>query len=165
MANYYSNSEFPYVERAILAEDIKLPTINDNKKLTRGFFYNKIAELVPGTFFDGSSSSDISKEYKLAYNEIKNITAKFNVPILFPNVSTTNQSRKPKTTGFTGANMRAGSYSNTSTINLTIPKYMVMQFVDQTKACTIPKGTEFLVACVGGEMEIEKMRIIGLFTL
>lgn len=165
MANYYSNSEFPYVERAILAEDIKLPTINNNKKLTRGFFYTTVAQLIEGVFFDGSSSPDTSKEYKLAYNEIKNITAKFNVPILFPNTPSTEQSRKPKTTGFTGANMKTGSYATTNTIKLTIPKYMVMQFVNQTKECTIPKGTEFLVACVGGEMEIEKMRIIGLFTL
>ena len=177
MAYYDDPTSFPYIERAILTDDIPLPILNDKKKLKRGFFYStrKLFESLLGLYVDEYPIGMADKEYKLAYNEIKNIDAKFILPVLMTNISNNGQevntaNRAPKTTGFVG-NIRSLSYDSSNTIKLTIPKYIVMQFLDQKNEIKgkqdpkIPKGTEFLVACVGGTMDLDQMRIIGLYTL
>jgi hypothetical protein len=39
-----------------------------------------------------------------------------------------------------------------------IPKYIVMNFTG-----TIPKGTKFLVAFIGGSSSVDNMSIVGLY--
>lgn len=171
-------SSFPYIERAVLMEDIKLPILNEKKKLKRGFFYSArqaIVQVYQTLYYNIYPEAWENKEYKLAYNEIKNVDAKFYIPILMTlmnnngtEVKTAN--RAPKTTGFVG-NIKANSFNSSNCVTLTIPKYIVLQFLDHKNEKIgvsdpiIPKGTEFLIACVRGNMDIEQMRIIGLYTL
>ncbi len=192
---YFDNisTTFPYIERAVLMEDIKLPILNNKKKLKRGFFYNLRRlvfkyELVgsgddirleekelENTYYDNYSSDMIDAEYKLAYNEIKNIDAKFFIPVLMPTINNNGteikvNNRAPKTTGFVNS-INSLSYESSNCVTLTIPKYMIFQFLDlknETKGVKdpiIPKGTEFLVASVGADICLDQFRIIGLYTL
>ena len=182
MASYYENpNEFPYIERAILMEDIKLPVYNNKKKLTRSFFYKMKYFL--GTYdpyvdrwCHVFASDEEEPEYKLAYNELKNVQAKFYIPVLmttFTNDGTEVKvnNKAPSKAGFKG-NIQSLAYESSNCVTMTIPKYILLQFIDQKedssgniKESIIPKGTEFLVACVGGLMRFEHMRIIGLYTL
>lgn len=182
MASFYEDpTEFPHIERAILMEEIKLPVYNNRQKLTRNFFYKM-------KYFLGSydpyvdrwchvfSEKEDVPEYKLAYNELKNVDAKFYIPVLmttFANDGTevNVNTKAPSKTGFKG-NIQALPYSSSNCVELTIPKYILLQFIDQKEDSSgniidpiIPKGTEFLVACVGGHMDLEHMRIIGVYTL
>ncbi len=192
---YFDNisTTFPYIERAVLLEDVKLPILNDKKKLKRGFFYNLKRlvfkyELVGSgddirleekdledTYYDNYTSDMMDMEYKLAYNEIKNIDAKFFIPVLMPTINNNGteikiNNRAPRTTGFVNS-INSLSYESTNYVILTIPKYIVFQFLDlknETKGVKdpiIPKGTEFLVASVGADICLDQFRIIGLYTL
>lgn len=178
---YDDPTDFPHIERAILMEEIKLPVYNNRQKLNRSFFYKM-------KYFLGSydpyvdrwchvfSSTEDEPEYKLAYNELKNIDAKFYIPVLmttFTNDGTevNVNSKAPSKAGFKG-NISSLPYSSSNCVRLIIPKYILLQFIDQKEDSSgniknpiIPKGTEFLVACVGGHMDIEHMRIIGVYTL
>ena len=177
MGYYDEPTSFPYIERAILMEEIKLPILNKKKKLKRGFFYNlhHLISYDPVYYGDYYTKSEAENEYQLAYNEIKNIDAKFYIPVLMTNFSNTGTevkvaNRAPKITGFVG-NIKSLPYESSNCIILTIPKYIVLQFLDLknekigVQDPIIPKGTEFLVACVGGNMDLDHMRIIGLYTL
>ena len=181
MTSFYDDpTTFPYIERAILMEDVKLPIYNKKKKLTHSFFYTMTHFLgsynpYVDKWCDAFAKSEEEKEYKLAYNELKNIDAKFYIPVLMTtfNKSDTEvkiNNKAPSKAGFKG-NIQSLSYSSTNCAVLTIPKYILLQFIDQKNDIVgvsdpyIPKGTEFLVACVGGYMEITQMRIIGIYTL
>ena len=183
MASFYEDpNSFPYIERAVLMEDIKLPVYNNKKKLNRSFFYNAVKYFIGSydpyvdRYCNAFASTDKEPEYKLAYNELRNIQAKFYIPVLmttFTNNGTEVKvnNKAPSTAGFKG-NIKALAYSSSNCTVLTIPKYIVMQFVDQKEDASgnikepiIPKGTEFLIAAVGGVMRIDHIRIIGLYTL
>ncbi len=192
---YYDNisTTFPYIERAVLMEDVKLPVLNNKKKLKRGFFYsirrlvfkyelvgsgdniNLVERDLDDVYYDNYTSSEADKEYKLAYNEIKNIDAKFFIPVLMPTINNTGSeikvnNRAPRTTGFVNP-INSLSYESSNCVVLTIPKYIIFQFLDlknETKGIKdpiIPKGTEFLVASVGADICLDQFRIIGLYTL
>ena len=147
MANYYDERHIKSIERVTLAETINLPKIS-NYPLT-------LENLKKG-------------EYLLATNEYKDIEAKFYIKILSPLINIDNVSDKQKnqisTFRHSGSTLNTDSYNSSNFITLTIPKYILLNFVD-----VIPKGTEFIMACVGGlastggSMEIEKMRIIGIY--
>lgn len=183
MASFYEDpTEFPHIERAVLMEEIKLPVYNNRKKLNRSFFYNAVKYFIGSydpyvdRWCNAFSSTDNEPEYKLAYNELKNIEAKFYIPVImttFVNDGTEVKvnSKAPSKTGFKG-NIQSLPYSSSNCVKLIIPKYILLQFIDQKedsagniKDPIIPKGTEFLVACVGGHMDLEHMRIIGVYTL
>ena len=180
MNGFYDDpTSFPYIERAVLMEDIPLPVYNKKKKLKRKVFYsNKDSykhEPYTSNYIDLYSPSEEDNEYVLAYNEIKNVTGKFYIPVLMASMTNKGQevntaNRAPKTTGFKG-NINSLPYNSSNCTQLIIPKYIVLQFVDLknetpgSKDNFIPKGTEFLVTCVGGTMDLEQMRIIGLYTL
>ena len=181
MTQFYNDisTSFPFIERAVLMEDIKLPVLNKKKNLTRKFFYSiqRIFSYEPTTYVDNFVESERNNEFKLAYNEIKNVSAKFYVPVLMAGIKSSDKmkeinikNRAPKTTGFIG-NLDSQPYSSSNCITLTIPKYMIFQFLDQkneiegVKDPFIPKGTEFLIASVGGSMDLDQIRIIGLYTL
>jgi len=174
---YEDPTSFPYIERAVLMEDIKLPIYNEKKKLKRNYFYDifRLISDFPYIYRDEYHEQYKDKEYKLAYNELKNIDAKFYIPVLMTNVSNKGSevktaNRAPKTTGFKG-NIKSLPYDSSNCTVLTIPKYILIQFLDQkneiigSKDPIVPKGTEFLVTCVGGNMDLDHMRIIGLYTL
>ena len=179
MANsfYEDPNAFPYIERAVLMEDVKLPVYNKKKKLKRQFFYSvqRLIDIYSNRYNDEYYRSEMDNEYKLAYNELKNIDAKFYIPVLMTTFQNTGleintANRAPKTTGFK-SDIRSLPYNSSNCIILTIPKYIILQFIDLkneiegSKDPIIPKGTEFLIACVGGQMNLEQLRIIGLYTL
>lgn len=177
MAYYNGTISFPYIEKAVLLEDIKLPVYNRKKKLTRKFFYS-IQRLIyhdEDIYEDNYRSSEMNTEFKLAYNELKNIEASFYIPILTPTMdkSSNKEERKaaPRKNGFKGENIESKPYTVSNSVKLIIPKYILFQFLDQkneienVKDPIIPKGTEFLIAAVGGIGRLENIRIIGLFTV
>lgn len=179
MSELYSNPlSFPYIERAVLVEDVKLPVYNKKKKLKRHFFYNlrNIIDYENRIYADRYNESELNNEYKLAYNELKNIDALFYIPKLMPTIEESDvdvsiKRSSPSKKGFKGDNINSSSYIYSNSVSLTIPKYILLQFIDNKteteglKDPYIPKGTEFLICCIGGIMDIEKMRIIGLYTL
>lgn len=178
MMYYDEPTEFPYIERAILMEDVKLPLINEGKKLKRKIFYSIsrfVGTLGSDEYDDRYRSSELNNEYKLAYAELKNITAKFYIPVLMAGVDNsktevTTNNRSPKTTGFKGGKINSLPYESSNCLKLTIPKYIILQFFDikdneDKTPPIIPKGTEFLICGVGGSTRNEHMRIIGLYTL
>lgn len=138
MEAFFTNpTSFPYVERAILVKEIKLTKI---------------------------------------YKELKSIETQFYIPVLMPKIndssSSINKSKSaPSKRGFKGDNINTSGYTSSNTATLVIPRYLLLQFItDITETSkvnedTIPKGTEFLVACVGGSMDADKMRIIGIYSL
>ena len=171
------STTFPYIERAVLMEDVKLPVLNNKKKLKRGFFYSlrRLVEDTDDIYYDNYKEDELDIEYKLAYNEIKNIDAKFFIPVLMPTINNTGteikvNNRAPRTTGFVNS-INSLSYESSNCVTLTIPKYIIFQFLDlknETKGVKdpiIPKGTEFLVASVGADICLDQFRIIGLYTL
>lgn len=187
MSNYYSDYiAFPYIERAVLMEAVKVPI--NNSKLTLKYFDPELEEK-EGHTEGGDQYSykyynfDFTKEYILTMNMLKDITAKFYIPIIMPSISNTeakdNTNTSPKSTGFKGTSTKSASgYTSSTYINLTIPKYLLYQFLGSSTSnnskkttittnsyITIPKGTEFLIACPGGEFKSDRMRIIGIYTL
>lgn len=106
----------------------------------------------------------------VTFSEIKNIETKFFIKMLTPMVASDNVSVKNKA-GTTSSNY----------ITLTIPKYLLYNFIDvsfksikdkngethkvlETEETTykIPKGTVFLVEFLGGEAEADKIYIVGI---
>ena len=181
MTPFYQDisTSFPFIERAILMEDVKLPVLNKKKKLTRKFFYSiqRLISYDPRYYDDNYYESEMNKEFKFAYNEFKNIDAKFYVPVLMAGLKSADnmkevstKNRAPRTTGFIG-NINSQPYTSSNCITLTIPKYLLFQFLDQkneiegSKDPFIPKGTEFLITSVGGMMDLDLIRIIGIYTL
>lgn len=174
MGFYNGSISFPYLEKAILMEDVKLPIYNKKKKLTRDIFYSKHEE-VGEDYQDKYKAAELNNEYVLAYNELKNIDAQFYIPILTPTVSKTSNidSKKsaPSKNGFKGDHIESKAYTYSNTIKLTIPKYILFQFLDNkneimgTKDPYIPKGTEFIICAIGGLGYMDNIRIIGLYTL
>lgn len=177
MGYYNGTISFPYLEKAVLLEDVKLPVYNKKKKLKRKFFYS-IQKLIyhdSDIYEDNYHYSEMENEYKLAYNELKNITANFYIPILTPTLdgSEIKDERKaaPNKKGFKGDNINSKPYTYSNSVPLIIPKYILFQFLDlknETEGIKdpfIPKGTEFIIAGIGGLGRIENIRIVGLFTL
>lgn len=176
--NYYDGTiSFPYIEKAVLLEDVKLPVYNKKKRLTRAFFYSMHRLLYKGAdiYADNYKKSELNNDYKLAYNELKNIEASFYIPILTPTMDKNKdiEERKaaPKKNGFKGERIESKAYTYSNSIKLIIPKYILLQFMDcknETEGLKdpyIPKGTEFIIAAIGGLGRLENIRIIGLFTV
>ena len=178
MGDFYNGSiSFPYLEKAILLEDVKLPIYNKKKKLTRKFFYS-IQRLLyhdSDIYDDNYHEHEMNVEYELAYNELKNIDANFYIPMLTPTMSSNgDKSEKksaPSKNQFKGEYIESRSYTYSNSVKLTIPKYILFQFLDNKtekvgeKDPFIPKGTEFIICAIGGLGRLENIRIIGLFTV
>ena len=54
-------------------------------------------------------------------------------------------------------NLRVSSYEKSNYVEINIPKYILLNFLDK-----IPEGTRFLIIFVGGSIEIADIRIIGV---
>lgn len=121
MSNYYEQSDFNSIEKAVLAEDLE---------------------------FDSLS---------------KDITGKFFINAMTPSLSTDE-----------AVDRREGKYYTSNYIKLNIPKYMLYNFIDahinsegllqvsSQPPFIIPKDTIFFIEFLGGDLEIEKMNIIGI---
>lgn len=187
MSNYYDNiaTSFPYPERATLIEDVRIPINMD--KLTLNYFNpNLVEETKPtGSGEDSYTNSyyefDFDKVFSFPWDLItSNVQGKFSVPVLMPATTeitdaVDKDTRSPKQTGFKGSKVITSSYQSSNYFTLTIPKYMLYQFIGSTKMtidnktktayCTIPKGTEWILVSIGAKQDSTKMRIIGLYTL
>lgn len=187
MANYYDNisSSFPYPERATLIEAVKIPVNMD--KLTLNYFNPKLKEETKptGSGEDSYTNSyyefDFDKVFSFPWDMITgNVQGKFSVSILMPTTTEVTDAvdkdtRSPKQTGFKGAKVVTSSYQSSNYLTLTIPKYILYQFIGSTKLtidnktksayCTIPKGTEFIAVVPGAKQDSTKMRIIGLYSV
>ena len=94
----------------------------------------------------------------------KDTLGKFFLPIMTPMLDKNSireaQKISPSTRGHKGNPLTTESCRSTNYISLYIPKYILLNFINK-----VPKGTEFIIASVGGSIEIEDMRIIGIYTL
>lgn len=135
MSNFYEQKTFPCIEKVELAEDVTFSSIHD-------------------------------------------INAKFYMKLMTPNIDTTKIIEKT-----------SGEYQQTNYIILPIPGYLLLSFmkpslgrvvtneeddknesendkyvfVFSSNKFTIPKGTEFLVEFVGGDLKMTKICIVGIY--
>ena len=113
---------------------------------------------------------DNEKEYELQYDLIEDIYAEFYIPILMPAVDVEDgrpiekYAGAPRSSGVTGSKKHSSAFTTSNYVTLMIPRYIVWQFCGKGRN-VIPKGTEFIVATVGGSIALEDMRIIGLFSV
>lgn len=187
MSNYYDDAatSFPYPERAVLLEAVKIPI--NTEKLTLNVFDPKLIEETKPTGSGEDSYStkyyefDFSKVFSFPWDMLPSgITGKFSIPILVPSTvdigdAVDKDNSKPRQTGFKGAKPVASSYQKSNYVELTIPRYMLYQFIGSNKVtidsktksayCTIPKGTEFICVSTGAKQDISRVRIIGLYTV
>lgn len=143
MSNYYDNMELK-IERAILAEEIILPKVTKERYITHDWLkYNT---------------------YISPFTEYEDTIGKFFIPILTPMVSQgevwTKTKSSPSTKGHKGDGLQTRSYNTSNYISLYIPKYILLNFVDK-----IPKGTEFILSSINNSIDIDDMRIIGIYSL
>lgn len=150
---YYNEGEASTVERVVLAEDIELPELmkypkDKSERLT----YDFIKKMVGG------------KWYKFREQEYTDVTGKFYTQILTPTLSKTLGEPELKDApairaATKGSELKTKEYKTGNFVELVIPKYIVLNFKK-----LIPAGTEFLVAAVGGSLNVEKFRIIGIYS-
>lgn len=144
-ALYYESSD---IERVVLAETIELPKLMKfpKEKLTFNFL-KKI--------------SDAGKYYKLIEQEYKDVYGQFHLKVLTPMLDHSEIREEEVTvnsSNIKGSELHTKNFGSSNVFELRIPKYIVMNFTEE-----IPKGTEFIVASVGGEVDPDKMRIIGFY--
>ena len=134
-----SSSFFTSIERVVLAEKITLPEVT-KVPVTRQWL------------LEGNKYID-------PFNVYKDTKAKFFFNVATPMVSkgepTKSSGPKPNVKG-----LSTSGYTRSNYIELIIPKYILLEFKDE-----VPKGTEFLIGCVGDSIDIDDMRIIGLYTV
>lgn len=142
--NFYEKQSLSGLERVILAEEIILPELPE-EPLTLAYL-------------------EEFGEYKLAFNEYKDTKGKFFMNIMTPLVEKGAVAEKfansPRTVGHRGKALNTTDYISTNYITLTIPKYILLNFTGK-----VPKGTEFLVASIDGSLEVDDIKIIGIYSL
>ena len=143
MSNYFEEQEISTIERVVLAEDIILPEVTKHS-----------------VSIDWLNNNN----YISPFNVYKDTLGKFFLPIMTPMVDK-NFTREvvktsPNTRTHKGSSLKTSSYTSSNYISLYIPKYILLNFIDK-----VPKGTEFIVASIGGSVEIEDMRIVGIYSL
>lgn len=138
MSNYEAMSS---IEKVELAETIELP---------------KIAKLSYSLLESGGT-------WESAFDKYKDTKAKFFINIMTPladssgdatdtsNTSPSTRNQKGKT------KLNTSSYGSSNYIELTIPKYILLNFTD-----SVPKGTKFLVGSINGSYDTDDMHIIGV---
>lgn len=142
---FYNDSEatLPYLEVAILLEDINLPSLPP--------FPSK-SEIKSGSVY-----------YPRTLELYGNIKGKFSIPILNPlsdtdSVSESNAGTESKRNIVNSScNIEVSAYKESNYLTLTIPRYIALNFLDK-----IPKGTKFLVGFIGGSSEADDIKIVGV---
>lgn len=147
--NYFRNEDktkgfyMDTIEKAILVEEIKLPEVTTDKSIDLSFF-------------------ESGKILKLASNIYTDMKGKFSVKMLTPTMDNSsakdNLSIAPSNLGNRGQSMSTNNYTTSNYVTLTIPKHILLGFTEK-----VPKGTEFIVASIGGSTDIEKFQVIGLY--
>jgi hypothetical protein len=149
--SYYDNASKQYgdeisIEVAILQADITLPEL-PKEKLTTAVL---------------KEYSDAGKTYDFPWQVYDDVIGNFYIPILFPLVengdSTELEFKAPETKTVLNKSIKTVPYVERNYISLMIPKYIAMEYVG-----TIPAGTKFLVAFIGGSTSINNMSIIGIY--
>ena len=142
--NFFEKQLLSGLERVVLAEDILLPELPEEPLSLK--YLEKFGE------------------YKLAFNEYKDMQGKFFMNIMTPMVQKGEIEEKfsssPRTVGHKGNGLSTMDYISTNFITLTIPKYILLNFTGM-----VPKGTEFLIASIDGSLEVEDIKIIGVYSL
>ena len=122
-----------------------------------------------GNFFENKEL--ITERVKLAediflpesINDYKNISAKFYLNIYTPMLDKSKikseEKPAPLLSKFNNNSINPSKYEQSNYIELTIPRYILLQFKDK-----VPAGTEFIITCIG-EFKINHFRIIGLYTI
>lgn len=143
MDNYYDKQQLASVERVKLATDIILPKVT-TEPLTLKYL-------------------ELGNEYKTPFTEYTDMEGKFYITIMTPLVDKSQANKKsqvaPSVRGHKG-NLGTNNYSSSNYITLTIPKYILLNFKDK-----VPKGTEFIVASVGNTVDLDDLRIIGIYSI
>ena len=142
--NYYDKQSIITIERAQLAEDIPLPTITTEKINLEFFESGKTCILAQNVYIDTMG--------KFYLNVM--------TPLLNKQESKMETKSAPSTRGHKGSSLNTRSYTSTNYVNLVVPKYILLNFTGR-----VPKGTEFIVASIGGSLDVEDMRIIGIYSL
>lgn len=144
IGNFYEKQSLSGLERVILAEEIILPELPE-EPLTLAYL-------------------EEFGEYKLAFNEYTDMQGKFFMNIMTPLVEKGEVAEKfassPRTIGHRGKELNTMDYVSANYITLTIPKYILLNFKK-----SVPKGTEFLVASIDGSLEVDDIKIIGIYSL
>lgn len=123
MSNYYEEQQIKTIERATLAEGIKLPkSMEDYKDTNAKLFLNIMT------------------------------------PMIDKGSTTVNNNPAPSTSGHISNNFNTNSYTSSNYITLTIPRYILLNFKD-----SVPQNTEFIIASVGGSLDLGNMRVIGIY--
>lgn len=143
---FYNSAEgvgvAPKIELAILIEDILLP------------------ELPPFPTMQEIHSGEVY--YPRTIELYEDMIGKFSVPILFPLGNNTGDPEEqdmfsePRNI-ISDSNLMTNPYQKSNYIELTIPKYIVMNFID-----IIPKNTKFIICFIGESLDIEDIKIIGV---
>lgn len=144
MSEFYDDQSINTIERVKLAQDVKLPKVT-TEPLTLKFLEN-------------------GGKYVSPFNAYSDIKAKFFMPIMSPLMSGENASNDKKASPSVknqkgSSKLQVNSYNSSNYIELVIPKYILMNFVD-----IVPKGTEFIVGSINGSLSIGKMKIIGIYS-
>ena len=142
--NYYDKQSIITIERAQLAEDIPLPTTTTEKINLEFFESGKTCILAQNVYIDTMG--------KFYLNVM--------TPLLDKQESKMETKSAPSTRGHKGSSLNTRSYTSTNYVNLVVPKYILLNFTGR-----VPKGTEFIVASIGGSLDVEDMRIIGIYSL
>lgn len=135
-----------HIERAILLEDVILP---------------ELPKFVVKGHHGHSGHSPILKPYSI--DIYKDQIGKFSIPILTPTNANysdpVDNIAPPVSTGniISDGPVRASSYVQSNYIELKIPRYITLNFIDK-----IPKLTEFIVTFIGDSYEIDDVKIIGV---
>ena len=138
--NFYEELDLRYTEVGILLEDILLPPLP------------KISEVLSG-----------SVEKFRAEELYMDMIGKFCIPILFPfdeeNMEPKDKDEVAPTVRniINDCNLEVKEYKTSNFIEINIPKYILLNFVDK-----IPKKTKFLLTFVGGGIQIDDIRVIGV---
>jgi len=112
-----------------------------------------------------SERVQLAEDIKLPDNilEYSNTKAKFFIKLFTPlenfNNTKSETNSAPNISRKNNNNLKSSSYNSSNYIYLTIPRYILLNFID-----IVPKGTEFIITCIG-EFKIEHFRIIGIYTL
>ena len=124
-------------------------------------------------YYDKIMDSTAYSIEQVKFSSIKNVEGKFFIKLLTPTASSSKAETKSK------AGIKSANY-----ITLTIPAYMLYQFIEteiktvqdttgknckalvlkstQSVPFKIPKGTIFFVEFLGGEAEADKTYIVGV---
>ena len=143
MGFFNSNLDACYLEEAVLLEDIILPELPP---------FPRLSDIEAGTAY-----------YPRLEEMYTDQVGKFYIPILTPLATVTDKPNEKLVTNTIrnivndDCNLEVTSYTESNYLELTIPKYILFNFLNK-----IPAGTVFLVGFVGGRTDYEDIKIVGV---